>query len=116
MARREDDGGLYKALGQRAAALRRARGWTQEKLAEGIGVASVTVSRWETGQRGMTLVTLARLATVLEISLGDLLDVERESPEPVRDPLEQELVVRWRDLEERDRGRMVEIVRLMART
>lgn len=76
----------------------------------------MTVSRWETGHRGMSVITLARMADVLGVSLGDLLDVERVIPEPERDVAESELLVSWRGLEERDRLRVLEITKLMART
>lgn len=116
MARQTNDDGLCKALGQRAAEARRTRGWTQERLAEEVGVAAVTVSRWETGHRGMSVITLARMADVLGLSLGDLLDVKREIPVPERDPVEGELLVSWRCLEERDRLRVLEITKMMGRT
>jgi len=106
---------LYRALGQRTADARRQRGWTQEQLAEEMGVAAVTVSRWETGQRGMSVATLASLADALDVSLGDLLDVKRELPAPERDPREQELLLWWRGLEGRDRHRMIEIAKVLAR-
>lgn len=116
MTRRDDEDGLCKALGQRAAEVRKARGWTQERLAEDLGVAAVTVSRWETGHRGMSVTTLARMADVLGVSLSDLLDVQRAVPEPQRDVQEGELLVSWYALDERDRARVLEFTKVMART
>jgi len=115
MANQTNEQELHRALGQRTADARRQRGWTQEQLAEEMGVAAVTVSRWETGQRGMSVATLASLADALGVSLGDLLDVDRELPAPERDPREQELLLWWRGLEGRDRQRMIEIAKVLAR-
>lgn len=115
MPNQRDEQEFHRALGRRTAEARRERGWTQEQLAEEMGVAAVTVSRWETGQRGMSVATLATLADALGVSLGDLLDVERELPAPDRDPKEQELLLCWRGLDGRDRQRMIEIARVLAR-
>jgi DNA-binding transcriptional regulator YiaG len=35
-------------------AIRRALGWTQRQLADTLGVAVMTVARWEQGARGVT--------------------------------------------------------------
>lgn len=40
---------MDEKLGKRIAALRRKRGWTQEKLAQQLGVSAAAVSKWETG-------------------------------------------------------------------
>lgn len=115
MANQTDEQELYRALGKRTAEARRERGWTQEQLAEEMGVAAVTVSRWETGQRGMSVVTLANLADALGVSLGDLLDVERDLPAPDRDPKEQELLLAFRMLDDIDKRRVMEIAKLFRR-
>jgi transcriptional regulator with XRE-family HTH domain len=52
--------------------LRVARGWTQEQLAERIGVAGTTVQRAESGQRGLSKTMRAKLAQVFEISQSEL--------------------------------------------
>lgn len=40
---------MDEKLGKRIAALRRKRGWTQENLAQQLGVSAAAVSKWETG-------------------------------------------------------------------
>lgn len=52
---------------------RKHRNLSQEELAEKIGVEKVTISRWERGQRGLTLTTLESLAEALHCTVYDLL-------------------------------------------
>lgn len=40
---------MDEKLGKRIAALRRKRGWTQEKLAQQLGVSAAAVSKWGAG-------------------------------------------------------------------
>ena len=108
-----DERDLYGALGRRAAQLRHQREMTQQQLAELVGVQPETVSRWETGQRGMSVATLARLADALDVSLGDLLDIERTLPEPSVDPLEQQLLMVWRTLGDRDQRSILAVARTL---
>jgi transcriptional regulator with XRE-family HTH domain len=56
---------------------RRHRKKTLEKVAEAIGSKVNTISGWETGNRGINLDDLSRLARVYEVSPADLL----QSPE-----------------------------------
>ena len=116
MARTDEERTLYASLGRRAARLRRERGWTQEKLAEVVGVEPVTISRWERGHRGMSVATLARLADALGIQLADLLDIEREPPEPALPARENALLIAWRALDDRDRQLVHTFATMMARS
>ncbi len=54
--------------------LREKRGWTQQVLAEKVGVSRVTVARIEIGNRKPSLELLYRLAKVLKVKVGDLLE------------------------------------------
>ena len=42
---------MKQSTGRRIAALRKERQWTQEQLADFVGVARITVSSWETDTR-----------------------------------------------------------------
>jgi len=75
MARRRDYE-LLAALGARLRAVRTARGVTQERLADAIGVRTATISRFETGQVGFSITTLADLADALGVSISTLVDVD----------------------------------------
>lgn len=89
---RQRNENIIQAVGGRVAQARRDRGFTQEQLAEAVGLEPVTLSRWETGHRALSLSTLASIAEVLGVSLGDLLDVTREVPAPAHGPEEAELL------------------------
>lgn len=62
-----------KEFGVNVRAARKARGWTQEDLADASGLATVQVSRIERGVREIRLTTLLRLLTALDTSPGKLL-------------------------------------------
>jgi Zn-dependent peptidase ImmA (M78 family)/transcriptional regulator with XRE-family HTH domain len=62
-----------RELGQRIADARRGRGWTQEELAERVGLTQTVMSRIETGARAVASLELAELAEVLDVSVLDLL-------------------------------------------
>ncbi|MCE7949619.1 MAG: XRE family transcriptional regulator [Xanthomonadales bacterium PRO7] len=62
-----------KQLGQNLAVLRNKRSWTQADLAEKIGVATETISRYERGTAAASLKTLDALAQILRVPLAELL-------------------------------------------
>ena len=66
--------------------LRKEKGLTQEALAEQMGVARRTVSRWETGSNMPDLDVLVELSDLYAVSLREILSGERKS-----EPMEQEL-------------------------
>lgn len=104
------DQGLLRELGERLARARIARGWTQERLAEVVGIEPVTLSRWETGDRALSISTLAAVADTIGVGLGDLLDVSREQPVPEHAP---EAVEAARLLDRMDGRRRDLVLRLM---
>lgn len=53
--------------------LRKAKNFSQERLAEAMGVSTASVSKWETGQSLPELSTLVELADFFEVSLDALL-------------------------------------------
>ena len=91
MPRRRDKE-LLQAIGQRVAKARKDRGWTQEALAEAVGIEPVSLSRLETGDRALSLSTLARIAEVVGVGLGDLLDTGRELPDAPHGPDDAEVL------------------------
>lgn len=58
--------------------LRKEHGMTQEQLAEKIGVARRTVSRWETGSNLPDLDILIELSDLYGVGLREILDGERQ--------------------------------------
>ena len=55
------------------AALRKKRGLTQAELAAAVGVSTSAVGNWEAGLRRPRYETLLRLASVLGVTIDDLL-------------------------------------------
>jgi transcriptional regulator with XRE-family HTH domain len=64
---------LAKRLGSRIAERRKQLEWTQDQLAERVGVDAETISRFERGANLPSLPTLDRLSTALRVEVGDLL-------------------------------------------
>ena len=63
-------------FGKRIVQLRKEKGFTQKELADKLNVSDKAVSRWETGKNYPDIETLQRLATVLDVSVNDLLSGE----------------------------------------
>jgi transcriptional regulator with XRE-family HTH domain len=63
-----------KRVGRRIAALRTAKGWSQQLLADHAQISREHVLRIEAGQKEMGLRTLERIATALDVKPKDLLE------------------------------------------
>jgi transcriptional regulator with XRE-family HTH domain len=74
--KKKDSAGLAKHLGGNLCERRKQLGWTQEIVAERVGVDVETISRIERGAHLPSLPTLDRLAVALCCSAGDLLSKE----------------------------------------
>lgn len=57
-------------IGQRIKKQRELLGWTQEQLADKIGVQQATMSQYETGKRGLEATELANIAAILGVKAG----------------------------------------------
>jgi len=97
------------------ATLRQQRGFTQERLAERIGIEPVTLSRLETGNRAVSISSASRMADALGVGLGDLLDVQRPLPESEQPPEAAELVREFTGLSAPRRDLVLRLVRELAR-
>lgn len=64
-------------FGRRLAEIRRAKGWSQEKLALESGLARSYLGGVERGQRNIALLNICTLAETLEIPLSTLMDFDR---------------------------------------
>ncbi len=65
-------------LGKKIQKLRKEKNWTQEELAERLGVSSQAVSKWETDISSPDISLLRPLAAVMEISVDYLLNPNEE--------------------------------------
>ncbi|MFN3201625.1 MAG: helix-turn-helix domain-containing protein [Bradymonadia bacterium] len=115
MPRARKDRELLQAVGARVAAARRDRGFTQESLAEAVGVEPVTLSRWETGDRALSLTTLARVAGALGVGIGDLLDTTRALPKIEVAPEYLELARTYDAMTEPRKALLLKLARELAR-
>lgn len=67
----------YYAIGQRIRKIRKARGLSQEKLAEKVGISTTHMSHIETANTKMSLPTFTKLAIALEVRTDELLFDDR---------------------------------------
>lgn len=70
---------LYRRVGRRIASERKARGFTQEQLAEAAEVNASYLARIEAGARKATIETLLRIASALETPMAQLFE-DPEAP------------------------------------
>lgn len=68
---------ISRTLGGNIAALRKARGMTQEQLAARVGVSAPAVSKWETGSSCPDIALLCPLARALDTDVDTLLQFEQ---------------------------------------
>ena len=98
--------GPYKTSAAKGARLnlaevRRAAGYTQDDLAEALGVTQASVARWERGVTDISLSNLIKVATLLEVAPSELIlegdgltDDEREMLEWLRAHPSDQRVIR----------------------
>ena len=111
---RRRDVGLLKDVGRRLARIRKDRGWTQEQLADKIGIAPVTLSRLETGARAMSLSSLSVIAKQLDVELGDVLDVKAPAPAQTLPPRENEMLRLFRETPSDRQDLLLKVARELA--
>lgn len=75
---------LYARIGRMIGEIRRARGWTQEQLAEAASIETSYLARIEGGARRATLEKLAAIAAALDVEIVQLLSVASASEAPIR--------------------------------
>ena len=111
---RQRDQQLVRDVGRRVAQARKDRGFTQGQLSEAVGIEAVTLSRLETGDRALSLSTLANLAGALGVPVGELLDVGRDLPQPDHSPDEVELLRLFSHLSPSQKDVFVRLARELA--
>jgi len=88
------NGSLARRIGRKIAALRMARGWSQEALAVRAGVARSRLSKWESGDHVPPVDKLVDLARELEVGLDDLVSEGMGPREAGLSPEQRRLVRR----------------------
>lgn len=71
---------MNELLGGRIKALRIAKNYTQEQVAERIGVSRQKYARIESGTNSITLDILTKIAEMLDVTVGDITRVLDEKP------------------------------------
>ena len=71
---------MNELLGSRIKALRIANNYTQEQVAEEIGVSRQKYARIESGANSITLDILSKVAKVFDVTVGDITRVLDETP------------------------------------
>ncbi len=71
-------------LADKIIALRKQRGWSQEELAEQLGVSRQSISKWESMQMVPSLDKIVKLAEIFAVSTDFLLREEIEDPNLVK--------------------------------
>ncbi len=77
-----DEAEIRRRLGTNVRRLRRARGLTQEELAEQAGLPTTTVAKVEREELNATLWVLVALAVALDVTPGDLVAGHGKRPDP----------------------------------
>lgn len=76
-----------RALGVEVARLRRARGWSIERLAEAAGISRKAVIQIEAGRVAARITTLHAVAHALAVPIGELVGVVcHEHPDRLHEP------------------------------
>ena len=63
---------VRKNIGRRIKALRKEHGWSQDELADAVGIEQSVLSKFERGQASPSIVRLALIAKALGTNLADL--------------------------------------------
>lgn len=63
---------LMKTFGKRVAEVRKSRGFTQQELAEDIGMSVVAIAYIETGKRWARIGTLNKITKTLKVDMSEL--------------------------------------------
>ncbi len=80
--------------------LRKKNGWSQEELAEQLGVSRQSVSKWESAQSVPDMARIVQLSELFGVSTDYLLKDALEQPEPAADGVQSETSERTVGMEE----------------
>lgn len=74
--------------------LRKAKGYTQQDVADYLGVSNKTVSKWETGQVLPDILTIKALAELYDISVDELLEGQKAKKDrPIKTEARDNLII-----------------------
>jgi len=103
-------------IGARIRDARQDKGWTQERLAESVGVSRSAVAQWETGRAGQLTGHLSRIAEVLDVGIEHLTHGRtRRAPSHSGSGDELAVLRIYRELPPDDRQLLLRTARRLAR-
>jgi len=103
-------------IGARIRDARQDKGWTQERLAESVGVSRSAVAQWETGRAGQLTGHLSRIAEVLDVGIEHLTHGRnRRAPSHTGSGDELAVLRIYRELPPDDRQLLLRTARRLAR-
>jgi transcriptional regulator with XRE-family HTH domain len=103
-------------VGERIRRIRVERGWTQDQLAEHVGVSRSAVAQWETDRVGQVRGNLTRIADALDVSVEYLLHGEdRRGPVNAGTGDELALLRLYRQCDDEDRSFLLRTARKLAK-
>lgn len=111
--RRRQPKELNKQIGERCRKARETAGYTQEQLADQIGISTQFLSDAERGVTGMSVNTIVKLCGVLNIS-ADFLLLGMEEPDGTESPLS--IYARMKRLSPQERELVEEVTNLMMKS
>ena len=101
-------------VGQRIAAYRKKKGYSQEDLAAMMNVTRQSVSRWESDATLPDIDRLITLSTLLGRSLEEMLGMEKDAQEGNREGLSEEQLVRvLSEYNEESREKTKKVIRII---
>lgn len=108
MAEKDEE---WKAIGERLREAREYRGYSQEEIANYLGISRSAVSLSENGDRKVNSIELRKLARLYGVTTDDLIAADDQPPE---DDEEVEMVARAaRELSEEDRREVLRFVQFL---
>lgn len=103
-----DGSSAIEGVSVRIRETRRSLGFTQEELAQRIGVSRSAIAQWETDRTGQVRSNLARVAAVLGVSVSYLLTGENQGADAgVETADERALLTLYRELQDGGRTELL---------
>ena len=103
-------------IGARIRDARQDKGWTQDRLAEAVGVSRSAVAQWETGRAGQLTGNLSRIAEVLNVGIEHLTHGRnKRAPGQTASGDELALLRLYRECTPQDRQLLLQTARRLAK-
>lgn len=103
-------------IGARIKTAREDQGWTQDQLAEAVGVSRSAVAQWETGRAGQVTTNLTRVASALGVGVEYLMyGLDKRAPGQPHSGDELAMLRLYRECAPEDRQILLRTARRLAK-